>query len=1055
MLMPSSPLRALLALGVVASLLGVEAQNVDVDPSAVYTVTLAKGKNQGCNPLKNMLSNQGCGAGKVQQDLFDKDDGSGNQHYTFVPVDGMQNTFNIKNKCNQFLSCQACTGTARTDLFGSDDGSGRQRWTLVPVSGQANTYNIKVAGGREEKCGVFLSVSAKCEDNFVDLFLNDDGSGRQQWILNKVGDAPVSISVSTAAPTSATSQAPALPTNGPAVNLDSSLFHTVTLAKGKVDGCDPLNNMFSNQGCDKTVHDLFNKDDGSKNQYWRFVPVSGSNNIFNILTACNQYLSCQACGGKNTTDLFTKDDASGRQRWLLTPVDGASDTYTIRVAGGRDPNCGSFLSTGQDCKDNSIDLFTKDDGSGRQQWVVKPIAMESTGKLPLAPFKFAPLPLGAVKPTSDSWLMTQLNAQANGLHGHLQDFWDNIKESNWIGGDKDYSELNEAGSYWLNGLVPAAFQLNDQRLLGAVNSWVDYIISHQGSDGWLGPTNEGGGKVLWGRYPVTLALMQYAQANTSATDRVVDSLQKFFVGMEGMMKNGNGLEEWGIMRWQDPAIVIHWLIENHANGQEGTYESLLKMLSYSGANWKNFFTDANFPKDAVNAVNIKAHGVNVGQAIKSEAVAYRYTHDNADLDSTRQRVELINKYHGSASGVLVADEHLAGLHPSRGSELCTVVEMMYSYEYAYSVVGDNSFADRVEKLAFNALPGTFIEDMWGHQYVQQANQPWAKHMDPKVFATAGVNSNIFGLAPNYPCCTVNHGQGWPKFISHAYMTSPDGSTIHHVLLSPTTVTTTLSGSNAVTVSAKTNYPFSSNIEYSTTSDKAFNLGIRVPSWVSSGISYTMDGGSNENTSPNGSGYVVVNVPLGSHKISLTIPMNIQTEERFNGARAVTRGPLVYSLDVGSSESVIKSYDLNSKDWQLDPTSAWQVAIDPATLKYNGDANSSNLDGTSSSSAFSQSGAPVSMSVTGCPVSWNVVTNAADAPPSSPAVCTGSENSVKLIPYGAAKLRMSEMATFASAGGNNQGSGDNSRNSAVATFGSRSWSWVVSVVAGVGMAVIRL
>ena len=61
--------------------------------------------------------------------------------------------------------------------------------------------------------------------------------------------------------------------------------------------------------------------------------------------------------------------------------------------------------------------------------------------------------------------------------------------------------------------------------------------------------------------------------------------------------------------------------------------------------------------------------MNVAQAIKSEAVAYRFTHDSTDLDSTRKRIDLIEQFHGSVSGVLVADEHLAGLHPARGSEL--------------------------------------------------------------------------------------------------------------------------------------------------------------------------------------------------------------------------------------------------------------------------------------------------------------------------------------------------------------------------------------------------
>lgn len=32
-----------------------------------------------------------------------------------------------------------------------------------------------------------------------------------------------------------------------------------------------------------------------------------------------------------------------------------------------------------------------------------------------------------------------------------------------------------------------------------------------------------------------------------------------------------------------------------------------------------------------------------------------------------------------------------------------VVEEMYSFEYVYTVLGDNAYADRVEKLAFNGM----------------------------------------------------------------------------------------------------------------------------------------------------------------------------------------------------------------------------------------------------------------------------------------------------------------------------------------------------------------
>jgi hypothetical protein len=59
----------------------------------------------------------------------------------------------------------------------------------------------------------------------------------------------------------------------------------------------------------------------------------------------------------------------------------------------------------------------------------------------VASFQFNELPLGAVKPSDNSWLKNQLAAQANGLHGNLQNFWPNVQTSTWIGGSSDYSNL--------------------------------------------------------------------------------------------------------------------------------------------------------------------------------------------------------------------------------------------------------------------------------------------------------------------------------------------------------------------------------------------------------------------------------------------------------------------------------------------------------------------------------------------------------------------------------------------------------------------------------------
>ena len=72
------------------------------------------------------------------------------------------------------------------------------------------------------------------------------------------------------------------------------------------------------------------------------------------------------------------------------------------------------------------------------------------------------------------WLRDQLQIQADGLTGHLDEFWPDVARSQWIGGD---AEGWERGPYWLDGLVPLAVLLDDARAdrpkadAGSTRSW--------------------------------------------------------------------------------------------------------------------------------------------------------------------------------------------------------------------------------------------------------------------------------------------------------------------------------------------------------------------------------------------------------------------------------------------------------------------------------------------------------------------------------------------------------------------------------------------------------
>lgn len=66
----------------------------------------------------------------------------------------------------------------------------------------------------------------------------------------------------------------------------------------------------------------------------------------------------------------------------------------------------------------------------------------------------------------------------------------------------------------------------------------------------------------------------------------------------------------------------------------------------------------------------------------------------------------LDERYGLPTGMFIGDELLPSTcpnhNPSRAIELCGVVEAIYSYNYMFSVHGDVIFADRAEKIAFNA-----------------------------------------------------------------------------------------------------------------------------------------------------------------------------------------------------------------------------------------------------------------------------------------------------------------------------------------------------------------
>lgn len=372
----------------------------------------------------------------------------------------------------------------------------------------------------------------------------------------------------------------------------------------------------------------------------------------------------------------------------------------------------------------------------------------------VVPFAFQPLPLGSIQPLS--WTADQLSLMANGLTGHQYDFYHLIHHSPWVGGNSEYSNLNEGLPYWFNGLVPLAYGLNDSRLISQVQDVTAYIMAHQQVDGWLGPERPGR-RDLWGRFPFFLGLTQLLEADPTQSVTVIPAMYKFVHLMHAMLVKDVGLTQpWGRVRYPDMIISLQWLSENYPLRNQTVLFETMSLLQSRGYNWSSYWTEENFLFVDLDTIQPSiegessqfpyVHGVNAAQGLKAGATIYRYTGHEAILQNNRDGVNWTITYHGDPAGSIIGDERESGINANRGSELCTAVEMMYSMSYLYQTIGDNNFADRCELAAFNALPVSITSDHWAHQYLSLASEPYVEQFaGPNPFWNVGENGIIYGL----------------------------------------------------------------------------------------------------------------------------------------------------------------------------------------------------------------------------------------------------------------------------------------------------------------------
>ena len=589
--------------------------------------------------------------------------------------------------------------------------------------------------------------------------------------------------------------------------------------------------------------------------------------------------------------------------------------------------------------------------------------------------------------TPRGWLRRQLEIQADGLAGHLDTVWPDVADSKWIGGSR---EGWERVPYWLDGFIPLAFLLRDGGMIARAARYIDAILARQAPDGWLCPCaeNERASYDVWAHFLIGKVLALYWEF--TRREDVLDALDRSMRCLDAELASGRvRLFDWGRSRWFECFIPLALLdAERHSD----YIPRLAAALRAQGADYPSFRGRWVRP---LNRWTQETHIVNLMMALKYEAVAAALAGAPCAGAEAESLWETLAAYNGTAAGTVSGDECLSGTKSNQGTELCAVAELMYSCEILYAVTGDPRWVDRLERAAFNALPAALSDDMWTHQYDQMVNQIACVRFPGKsYFRTNNSEAHLFGLEPNFGCCTANFGQAWPKFALSAVL-AREGE-VELASLLPLSAR-----AGALTVTVDTEYPFrlSARVTVEAEAETRVRVRIRVPAWAESAGA---DGFARE-----GAYLVRERVWRGTETFEVRLSARPRLARCPDGLYAAEYGALVFALPVRAEykkyeyerDGVARRYPYC--DYELYPASEWRYGYADGALRV--------IERAGEGAPFSASSS-VALEAHVARVAWEYEdgydTVAAARPASAAAL--GAAERAELIPYGAAKLRMTAL-----------------------------------------------
>ena len=202
---------------------------------------------------------------------------------------------------------------------------------------------------------------------------------------------------------------------------------------------------------------------------------------------------------------------------------------------------------------------------------------------------------------------------------------------------------------------------------------------------------------------------------------------------------------------------------------------------------------------------------------------------------------------------------------------------------------------------------------------------------------------------------------------------------------------------------ETEYPFRGTVRFTVNpeSPRTFPFRLRIPAWA---VGARIQVNSQQQPAPSPGSFARLERTWNAgDRVDIEFPMQPRISRWFRDSVAVERGPLVFSYGIGEDWLKLRDRGMTA-DWQVYPTTQWNyaLALDPASPSHGIIVKEADM----ADRPFSAKHAPVMLEVKARKLPmWRAEDGVANPVPQSPTASDQPEEIVTLIPYAAAKLRI--------------------------------------------------